>query len=190
MRPRLELLARTLPSGALQLCSPTVGLLLGAVDPGRVLTPGAPAGALLQLDTVLPLVVPAGASGRVLGPAADRERRPLGYGDPVYELQPLEAAAAEPAHPLAAPEAELAVRAPHSGRFWHRPAPDAEPFVRVGATLVAGQAIGLIEVMKTFSHVRYEPGGGLPERARVVRILADDGAEVSVGDPLVEIEAA
>jgi hypothetical protein len=61
------------------------------------------------------------------------------------------------------------------------PAPQAAP----RAEAQAGEGIALIEVMKTFSHVHY--GGandGLPERARVVRYTAADGAEVSAGDAL------
>ena len=84
----------------------------------------------------------------------------------------------------------LFVRAPHSGRFWHRAAPGEPAFVAVGASLEPGQSIGLIEVMKTFSHVRYEASGGLPERARIARMIGEDGEEVAEGTPLVEVAAA
>ena len=52
-----------------------------------------------------------------------------------------------------------------------------------------GQPVGMIEVMKTFTHVHYETQGNLPARARVLRVVPEDGAEVSEGDPLLEIEA-
>ena len=60
--------------------------------------------------------------------------------------------------------------------------------------ITAGQTIGLIEVMKTFTHLAYTPedkgGNALPTRARVVRIVAGDGDEVAEGDPLFEVEPA
>jgi biotin carboxyl carrier protein len=64
------------------------------------------------------------------------------------------------------------------------PAPD------VGALVEVGTPLGLIEVMKTFSHVVYRPTGGLPARARITRVLAEDGADLEVGTPLLEVEPA
>ncbi len=43
--------------------------------------------------------------------------------------------------------------------------------------------------MKTFSTVPYRPAAGLPDRARVVRWVAADGADVQKGDPILELEA-
>jgi biotin carboxyl carrier protein len=71
----------------------------------------------------------------------------------------------------------------------------------VGLLLAPGQAVGLIEVMKTFAQVQYRPdvtgvagatgkGRPLPERARIVRLIAADGAEVARGAPLFEVEPA
>ena len=77
-----------------------------------------------------------------------------------------------------------------------RPRADASTCVRrrarrpsseSGTILEEGQPIGLIEVMKTFAHVRYA-GAGLPPRGRVAKVLVEDGAEVGAGDPLIEIE--
>ena len=44
--------------------------------------------------------------------------------------------------------------------------------------------------MKTFTRTHYAAGGAqaLPERARVVRILVEDGAEVEEGTPLFALE--
>jgi biotin carboxyl carrier protein len=56
--------------------------------------------------------------------------------------------------------------------------------------LAVGDPIGLIEVMKTFGRVLYQPDDTLLTRARVVRVLAADGAEVNPGDALLEIEPA
>jgi len=61
--------------------------------------------------------------------------------------------------------------------------------VREGDEVEIGRAIGLIEVMKTFTLVHYQTRGGLPARARVVRVLAADGAEVAEKTALLELEA-
>ena len=53
-----------------------------------------------------------------------------------------------------------------------------------------GTPIGLVEVMKTFARIPYAAQGGLPERARVVRLIAGDGDEIQRGDPLLEVEPA
>ena len=50
------------------------------------------------------------------------------------------------------------------------------------------QTVGLIEVMKTFTHLAYTADGGLPENARIVRVLVGDGDEVREDDPLLEVE--
>jgi len=84
----------------------------------------------------------------------------------------------------------LVLRSPQAGRFYHRASPAEAPFVTVGAVIEEGRSIGLIEVMKTFSHVPYRSAGRLPSRARVVRFLAGDGADVKPGDGLIEVEPA
>ena len=43
--------------------------------------------------------------------------------------------------------------------------------------------------MKTFTHLHYDAGSDLPTKARAVRLLVEDGEEVSQGDPLIEVEA-
>jgi hypothetical protein len=44
--------------------------------------------------------------------------------------------------------------------------------------------------MKTFTLVHYQPAGGLPPRARVVRIVPTDGAEIAEKAPLLELAPA
>jgi acetyl-CoA carboxylase biotin carboxyl carrier protein len=44
----------------------------------------------------------------------------------------------------------------------------------------------LLEVMKTFHRVTYG-GPGLPDTARVVRVLIADGDDVNAGDPLLAL---
>ena len=178
----------------LRLLAPEVGYYTRAVDAGRVLVPGDTAGWLLTLGRARALTVPAGVTGVVRSRRPERVHHPVGHGDVLVELAPLATAGAELAHEAAeraAAQAEsLVFRSPSAGRFWHRPAPGEPPLVEAGAEVEAGAAIGLVEVMKTFAQVLYRPTGGLPTRARVLRVVAGDGADVDEGDPLLELEEA
>lgn len=173
------------------LRSPEVGTFTRALPENALVGPGAPAGVLHALGRAFALVVPPGIRGRVLDPAPERVHEPVGYGSVLYRLAPLEAAGEVAGGTAATREdAALAVRAPYSGRFWLRPAPGEEPFVRAGQELAEGTALGLIEVMKTFTHLAYHATGGLPARARVVEIRVGDGQEITERDELFVVEPA
>ncbi len=173
-----------------RLLAPDTGLFTRALDRGAALAPGQDAGVLLRLGTSVRLIVPAGVHGVVANARPERVHAPVGHSDLLYEVA---AQVAADAAPIEAAEGDasraLVLESPQSGRFYHRSAPGAAPFVQPGDPLEAGTPVGLIEVMKTFAHVAYRPDGGLPERARVVRLIAGDGVDVRAGDPLVEIEA-
>ena len=85
--------------------------------------------------------------------------------------------------------AGLALRAPSSGRFYARPSPGEPAFVKPGDVVSAGQTVALLEVMKTFNRIAYG-GGGLPDRARVTRVVPADESDVLENDVLLELEAA
>jgi acetyl-CoA carboxylase biotin carboxyl carrier protein len=116
---------------------------------------------------------------------------PVGYGDVLVALDPSMQLAAGPgtAAAWAATSTALGLvfRAPTSGRFYSRPAADKPPFVAEGSALAAGTTVCLLEVMKTFHRVTYG-GAGLPDTARVRRVLVADGADVNAGDPLLALE--
>ena len=175
----------------LRLLSPDVGLFTEALGPGAIVAPGQRVGTLLRLGRAAALVAPAGALGRVVSGPPERVLRPVGYGEVLYELAPLAAPEAAPAElEPAAAGALLVLASPQSGRFYHRPSPLEPPFAERGDLLEEGRPIGLIEVMKTFAHVPYHARPGLPRRARFVRFLCPDGAEVEAGAPLIELEPA
>jgi acetyl-CoA carboxylase biotin carboxyl carrier protein len=185
------------------LLAPGVGYLTGALEKGALVAPGGRAGALLVLGRAFELVVPDGVEGRVVTAPPVRTRQPVGWGEAIYEVQTLaddatgradDRAAGGSTHRTTGPgeaagSGALVVRATQSGRFYLRGSPGEEPFAAVGAIVENGQPIGLIEVMKTFAHVRYG-GAGLPPRARVAAVLVEDGAEVAAGDPLLRVERA
>lgn len=91
----------------------------------------------------------------------------------------------EPA-PLAtetAPNGEISeIKAPMSGTFFRRPAPDEPPFVEVGDHIKAGDPVCMIEVMKLFSTIYADFPG------RVVSFAVGDGEAVSQDQPLIAIQ--
>lgn len=182
----------------LRLLSPEVGTFSGGLAHGQVLVPGQEAGRLEQLGRSIALVVPDEVTGRVQSKPFERVHQPVGYRDVLYELVPIhapnlaqgtKAARAARSAVEKASSGGLVLRAAQSGRFYQRSAPGEPAFVVAGATIEDGQPIGLIEVMKTFTHVVYRASGGLPARAKVLRVAAADGAEVRVGDTLLELES-
>jgi biotin carboxyl carrier protein len=185
---------RVVREGAtVKLLSPSVGLFTEQLAEGQVLAAGQAAGALIVLGRVVRLRVPADVTGRIVGPAHERVQMPVGYGDVLYELAPLSASDAAASHTNAASASNsnaLVLRAPQSGRFYHRAAPGEPAFVAQGQVVSEGQPIGLIEVMKTFNHVVYRATSSLPPRAKIAKLVAADGAEVRAGDVLLELESA
>jgi acetyl-CoA carboxylase biotin carboxyl carrier protein len=154
-------------------------------------------GQLEVLGQLHRLEVPEGAHGMVVpyAPPLDRARLPVAFGQALLVLDPSAVgsagadAAADAAGTAADAGSDLVFRSPSSGRFYGRPGPDKPPFVSVGDVISTGQTVALLEVMKTFNRVQYG-GSGLPERARVVRIVPADDADLSAGDPILELEAA
>jgi biotin carboxyl carrier protein len=65
---------------------------------------------------------------------------------------------------------------PLPGIFYRKPGPSKEPYANEGDAVVAGQTIGLVEIMKQFSEVRAEISGIL------VRFEIEDGEMVNPGD--------
>jgi len=186
----IELLVRE-ADGKLQLHAPEVGYFSCSAAQGSLLASGQLAGVIRKLGQDFSLIVPAGVQGRVVNAQPGRISAPVGYGALLYELAPLaDDAGLAQADPAAEPSSSgaPAFRSTQSGRFWHRPSPNDPAFVEVGSSIQAGDPIGLIEVMKTFTHLTYQPGPGLPSTGRVARILVGDGEEVNEGDVLIEFE--
>jgi biotin carboxyl carrier protein len=75
------------------------------------------------------------------------------------------------------------VLSPLPGTFYRRPAPDKPPYKSEGDTVAAGDTIGLIEVMKTFSEVKADTAG------RIAKFCAGNEEAIMAGQPIAEIEA-
>ena len=199
--PRLDLLVEEVagdPGQRWTLRSPAPGWFRPLAPLAAWCTPGTPIGALDVLGRTHLLVVPPGIAGATEPPTADAavtalSPRAVAYRDPIVRLSSQSMTAAlgpDAAHPTtaAAPTSDgIVFRAPTSGRFYGRSAPDKPPFVAPGAQLAHGATICLLEVMKTFHRVTYG-GPGLPDTARVRGVLVADGDDVNAGDPLLALE--
>jgi acetyl-CoA carboxylase biotin carboxyl carrier protein len=87
-----------------------------------------------------------------------------------------------------APPSEPEQTGPHrilsgmTGTFYRSSAPGVAAYVSEGSTVQDGQRLGLIEAMKVFNPVECDVSG------TVIRILVEDGASVTPGMALFEIE--
>lgn len=88
--------------------------------------------------------------------------------------------------PAAAPEARSTdglhlVKSPIVGTFYGSPSPGAEPFVKIGGYVEAGQTLCIVEAMKLMNEIESDESG------EVVRIFAENGQPVEYGQPLFGI---
>jgi len=108
-----------------------------------------------------------------------------------YAPAPAPAPASAPAPAPAAPAAEApaaparasgdTVKSPMVGSVYLQPEPGAEPFVKVGDTVAAGQTLMIIEAMKTMNPIP------APKAGKILEILVEDGQPVEFGEPLAVI---
>ena len=78
----------------------------------------------------------------------------------------------------------IPVTSPMVGTFYTAPSPDADPFVKAGDLVSAGQTVCIIEAMKIMNEIEAEVGG------RITKILLENGAPVEYNTPLFLIELA
>ncbi|HEV2742206.1 MAG TPA: acetyl-CoA carboxylase [Rubrobacter sp.] len=74
------------------------------------------------------------------------------------------------------------VKAQMPGTFYRRSDPDSEFYVEEGASVSAGDTVGLIEVMKSFHEVKAEEDG------TVSKFLVENEDAVDAGQDLLEME--
>ncbi|HEY8496181.1 MAG TPA: acetyl-CoA carboxylase biotin carboxyl carrier protein [Limnochordales bacterium] len=115
--------------------------------------------------------------------------RKLSAARPAPAMPPVEQAPA-PAAPAPAAESKPAAKddrfvqitAPMVGTFYRAPAPDAEPYVKVGDIVEVGQTLCIIEAMKLMNEIESEV------RGRVTEILVENAQPVEYGQPLFVLE--
>jgi biotin carboxyl carrier protein len=190
-RPTLELLVQR-HGDELWLNAPDVGLFTDAQPPDSLLSPGDAAGVLMILGRANELLVPAQVQGRIQGPGPERMQQPVDYGTRLYCLSLLEdelsGTESNDSPNKAIDEKALVLKSPQTGRFYHRSSPTDEPFISPGDRVLPGQTIGMIEVMKTFTTVAFSGDKEWPAKLRLKAWLVQDGAEVTQGEALIELE--
>ena len=74
------------------------------------------------------------------------------------------------------------ILSPLPGTFYRSPSPDQPSYKADGDAVLAGDVIGLIEVMKSFHEVKAETAGSN------IRYLVDNEEPVMAGAPLADID--
>jgi acetyl-CoA carboxylase biotin carboxyl carrier protein len=111
-----------------------------------------------------------------------RQRPPVMVGAPAPQQFIEQAVEATPIAPVAAPvQAGTPISSPMMGIYYASSSPSADPYVKEGDTVTAGQVIGLIEAMKVFNEIQSTVSG------TVKKIVAEGGDIVNPGDPLMYI---
>ncbi|NCB05307.1 MAG: hypothetical protein EOM69_07265, partial [Clostridia bacterium] len=73
------------------------------------------------------------------------------------------------------------VKSPMVGVYYAAPAPDAQPYVKVGDTVEKGQVVCLIEAMKLMNDIT------APASGRIVDICVQDGSVLEYGQTIMKI---
>lgn len=178
----------------LLVTSPVVAMADGAPKPGAFLNPLDRVIALKILHQRYALRLPRDVQGRIVEALIPNAFTPVAYDQPLARLDPRAAQGGDPARGGAAVGAAGAaadageagwihITAPSEGIFYRRPTPDAPAYVEPGAPVAHGTVLGLVEVMKCFNQITYG-GPGLPARGEIVKVLAEDAAEVQFGQEL------
>jgi acetyl-CoA carboxylase biotin carboxyl carrier protein len=84
----------------------------------------------------------------------------------------------------AQPIKRVEVRAPMSGIFYRRPAPQEPPYVRVGDAVTKRQVLGLLETMKVFQKIK------CPVNGTIVEIVAQNESPLKDDDLIFVIEVS
>jgi acetyl-CoA carboxylase biotin carboxyl carrier protein len=177
-----------------RVLAPAVGWCSELPAGGAMLEAGGYAGRLRVLNRCFSLRLPEGAAGTVVETPAEKIVA-VQYGQTLFRIEPFGAGRkstavrsgqAAPDSGSDLPAGTWALRAPCDGIFYRRPSPDSPPFVEPGGTVRAGQAVGLVEVMKTFNQILYG-GPGLPPEAEVVEIRCEEAEEVRAGQVLLVV---
>jgi acetyl-CoA carboxylase biotin carboxyl carrier protein len=168
--------------------APRIGLWHGPPREGAWVGPGSTVGRLHQLERRFDLLLPDLVAGRVVG-APLQAVVGLQYGEVMFRIAPVREGVSAAGSSAEVDASETATRtftlvAPTAGVFYRRPRPDARAFLEPGQRVERGQAVGLIEVMKTFNQIVYD-GPGFPDAAEVVEFRCGEGEEVRAGQVLL-----
>lgn len=74
------------------------------------------------------------------------------------------------------------IKSPIVGTFYRAPAPDAEPYVKIGDEVFPGTVLCIVEAMKLMNEIESDVHG------RIVKILVENAQPVEYGQPLFIVE--
>ncbi len=140
-------------------------VLIGKSVPAQA-APAAPASAPVQAGAGAPQVL------------AEPSAAPL----PEAVAAPAAAAPTDNNKDAAAHAGLLQITAPSIGRFYSKPDPNSEPFVKVGDVVNKETAIGLVEVMKLFNSIEAGVAG------EIVEVCVADGELIEHGSVLMLVK--
>ena len=101
---------------------------------------------------------------------------PPAHPAPVERERPGPASPAHPAQPL------KEIKSPMVGTFYSAPEPGADPYVKVGSRVSAGQTVCIIEAMKIMNEIEAEFGGVVRE------VLVENSQAVEFGQALFRVD--
>ncbi len=99
---------------------------------------------------------------------------------PTLAVTPPSASIAET--PIQEDKSKNAITSPMVGTAYLAPSPGAQPFVEIGQNVSEGQALLIIEAMKTMNQI------SSPRSGTVTSIFVKDGQPVEFGEPLIVVE--
>ena len=172
------------------LCSPAVGTLVALANNNEIISANDVVAEISILGVRHPLIAPATVQHRIVFADGINLSEGVAHQQVIASLTTV-VESPESATEVASEDLSgLCVLSPQAGRFYHRPAADAEAFVNSGETISAGKTIGLLEVMKTFSPVKWNPAPGNPQTAVVGKYRIADGNDVEDAQPLLDLEVS
>lgn len=74
------------------------------------------------------------------------------------------------------------IKSPIVGTFYRAPAPDSDPYVKVGDVVSAGQVLCIVEAMKLMNEIESDVNG------RIVQILVENAQPVEYGQTMFLID--
>ncbi len=87
------------------------------------------------------------------------------------------------AAPAAAPKAQLVdIKSPMVGTFYSAPEPGADPYLKAGSRVAAGQVVCIIEAMKIMNEIEAEVAGLVRE------VCVENAQPVEFGQPLFRVD--
>jgi oxaloacetate decarboxylase (Na+ extruding) subunit alpha len=99
-----------------------------------------------------------------------------------HEVAPAKLAPKEAAPETRAPEVGIDfICSPIVGTYYRAPAPDADPYIKVGQVIEAGQVVCIVEAMKVMNEIKADFSG------TIVEILVENGDPVEFGQKMFKI---